>query len=110
MNCTAGDCLNCALSSVSSPAASRVSRESWRPKPGCLEESDDESFDCCCSGGDAGWSCARSNALDPEKLTTSNASKLIRIILWAKVIFEIILRKIGLGLIGPLRLAPALAA
>jgi hypothetical protein len=30
--------------------------------------------------------------------------------LWAKVIFEIILRKIGLGLIGPLRLAPALAA
>src|SRR6267378_1985865 len=68
IHCTAADCLNSAVSSFSSsPAASRDSRASCRPRPsGC--GSDLTCFFCC-----GGCSCARSGTKIPARATPSRA-------------------------------------
>src|ERR1700730_14659470 len=71
--CTAADCLNSAVSSFSSsPAASRDSRASCRPKSSCCG-SDLTYFFCC-----GGCSCARSGTKIPERATPSRASPQTR--------------------------------
>ena len=73
IHCTAADCLNSAVSFFSSsPAASRDSRASCRPKPSRCG-SDLTCFFCCGS-----CSCARSGTKTPERATRSRASPQTR--------------------------------
>src|SRR5271168_1489528 len=81
MSCTDADCLNSAVSSFSSPAASRVSCANSCAGPRCFGAASTSGF---CGAG--GCCCARNPAV-PAKQITSSASLLARIVAFREFIF-----------------------